>query len=101
MTLGEILERLEREREGAARYNATAPVAAVLASVIEDLRPLAQGPKKPARAEGMMTAKEIAQEFEVGRNWPYDHQKELGGVKLGGALRFPRARVTQYLRRRS
>ena len=44
-----------------------------------------------------LTAKVVAELFSLDRKWVYDHQAELGGVKMGGLLRFPSRAVHRYL----
>jgi hypothetical protein len=60
---------------------------------------LGQGAAAPA--EPLMTAKEVAQRFNVDRGWVYAHARELGAIRLGGGsrapLRFDPAVVAQQL----
>ncbi len=60
---------------------------------------LRQGAAAPA--EPLMTAKEVAERFNVDRGWVYAHAGELGAIRLGGGsrarLRFDPAIVAQLL----
>jgi len=44
-----------------------------------------------------LTANEVAELLSLDRKWIYDHQHDLGGVKMGGLLRFPSRAVRRYL----
>ncbi len=37
-----------------------------------------------------MTPEEVAQLLKTNLTWVYKHRQELGGVKLGGSLFFPK-----------
>ena len=43
---------------------------------------------------GIMTVEEVAQFLHMSLSWVYKHSHELGAVKLGGSLFFPRIRRT-------
>lgn len=45
-----------------------------------------EGPSK----HGLMSATEVARELNVGRQWVYEHARELGALRLG---KGPRARL--------
>lgn len=52
-------------------------------------------------AERLLTAKEVAERFNVDRGWVYAHARELGVIRIGGGarprLRFDSAVVAQHL----
>jgi hypothetical protein len=52
-------------------------------------------------AHGLLTARQVAARFNVGRSWVYAHADELGVVRLGQGsrprLRFDPAVVAQHL----
>jgi hypothetical protein len=54
-----------------------------------------------APAERLLTAKEIAERFNVDRSWVYAHARELGVIRIGGGarprLRFDPAVVAQHV----
>ena len=60
---------------------------------------LRQGAAAPA--ERLLTAKEVAERFNVDRGWVYAHARELGVIRIGGGarprLRFDPAVVAQHL----
>jgi hypothetical protein len=60
---------------------------------------LRQGAAAPA--EPLLTAKQVAERFNVDRSWVYAHARELGAFRLGGGsrarLRFDPAIVGQLL----
>jgi hypothetical protein len=54
-----------------------------------------------APTEPLLTAKEVAERFNVDRSWVYAHARDLGAIRLGGGsrarLRFDPAVVAQRL----
>lgn len=52
-------------------------------------------------AERLLTAKEVAERFNVDRGWVYAHARELGVIRIGGGarprLRFDPAVVAQHV----
>lgn len=45
-----------------------------------------------------LTAEEVSQELGTSRKWVYEHQGELGAVRLSrGALRFPEQAIRRYM----
>ena len=60
---------------------------------------LRQGPAAPT--ERLLTAKEVAERFNVDRGWVYAHARELGVIRIeGGArprLRFDPAALAQHI----
>ena len=59
---------------------------------------LRQGAAAPA--ERLLTAKEVAERFNVDRGWVYAHARELGVIRIGSGvrprLRFDPALVAQH-----
>ena len=45
-----------------------------------------------------LTADEVAKRLSMSPDWVYRHADELGGAKLGGAVRFPERAVARRLR---
>ena len=43
-------------------------------------------------------ASDVADRLGMSTDWIYRHADELGGVKFGGAVRFPERAVVRYLR---
>lgn len=54
---------------------------------------------RPNLSQGYFTAKDVADLLNVSRKWVYAHRDELGGKKIGGAVRFPERAVRRYLER--
>ena len=44
-----------------------------------------------------LTAKELAAMLSISVKWIYAHQRELGGTRLDGAVRFSEKAVRRYL----
>ena len=53
-----------------------------------------------AVADESLTAEEVAQRLKAEPSWVYRHQRQLGGIKLDGILRFSRRGLETYLERR-
>jgi len=88
--LGALLEDLERWRTQAQRVEATAPVAAVLAAVLADLRtavPACDAPPSVPRlatddAEaGLLSPQQAAERLGVSVRWLYRHASSLPFVR--------------------
>lgn len=85
---------------------AQAPVAAMLHTVLEELRAVdsaaaglvARSPAPPA-LERHLTSEEVAALLQVPPGYPYRHARQLGGVKVGKYLRFPESAVRRRLER--
>ena len=45
-----------------------------------------------------LSAQMVAQRIGMSTDWVYRHRDELGGVKSGGAVRFPERAVARYLK---
>lgn len=109
MTLRELLATLERRAAEAEREGATAPVANVYRVVLEELRavdrtetvpvPRTTVPDPPA-VERHLTPKQLEEILQLPEGYAYDHQRQLGGVKVGKYLRFPQSAVRRRLERR-
>ncbi|MGH2670522.1 MAG: helix-turn-helix domain-containing protein [bacterium] len=108
MTVAEFVAALERRAAEAERMQAQAPVAAVLHSVLDELRALdsaTAGPVVPSAAldppgmERHLTPEEVAALLRVPPGYPYRHARQLGGVKVGKYLRFPESAVRRRLER--
>ena len=105
MTLANLLADLERRRDDAARMHTTAPVADVLATVVEDLQPFLNGQGaegvSPAEPERLLAAEDVAARLGVSDRWVYDHAALLSGRHLSRrCLRFPESAIRRYLERR-
>ncbi len=48
----------------------------------------------------LLTVKDAATRLRVGRDFVYQHARELGAVRFGRALRFTEAGIAHYLARR-
>ncbi len=104
MTLEEYLGDLARRREDAARVHATAPVAEVLAAVLEDLRVVVDGaadgngrsPKEST--DWLLTATEVAERLGVSRRYVYEHAAEFPFTRRLGtrAVRFSERGLTRW-----
>ena len=51
----------------------------------------------PPQPEKYLRAKEVALKLSVSTKWVYAHQRQLGGTRLDGALRFSANAVRRYL----
>ncbi len=61
---------------------------------------LLRPPSTPAvPAADSLTARQVAQLLNADRGWVYRHQKQLGGIKLDGIVRFPRRQLDAYIAR--
>lgn len=109
MTLTELLGQLERRAAEAEREGATAPVANVYRVVLDELRtvdgtvgasvaPVAVPDSPPV--ERYLTPEQVEELLQVPRGYAYRHKQELGGVKVGKYLRFPRSSLHRRLERR-
>lgn len=47
-----------------------------------------------------LTAGQVGELLNVSKWWAFDHQAQLGAVKFGRAVRFPRERVEAYIAER-
>lgn len=111
MTLADLLATLERRAAEAERMQAHAPVAAVLHSVVEELRGVEgagaaavtppPGQVPAAGPDRWLPPAAVAARLEVAIRWVYRHKRELGGVKVGKYLRFPESALRRRLERRS
>lgn len=61
-------------------------------------RELFEGVASPDDAPAMLTVAEFARRISMSGSFVYDNRAELGGIKLGGAIRFPAEAVEEYLR---
>ncbi len=98
--LGLLLADLERQRTDAERAQATAPIAAVLAAVLEDLRcavsvapvrtPIQTDPSDAQGQPGLLTPAQAAERLGVSIRWLYRHANSLPFVRrlTRRALRF-------------
>lgn len=61
----------------------------------------AEGKEKPREGidERLLTAQEVAERLQTSRHWVYRHAGKLGGVKVGGRMRFTREGLGLYLAR--
>ncbi len=66
--------------------------ARVILSLNSPPQPAPNGP-----VDRQLTVAEVADLLAVSRNWVYQNRKKLGGVKLGGSVRFPSRLVRRYL----
>jgi hypothetical protein len=109
VTLAEILGKLERRAAEAEAVGATAPVANVYRAVLDELRAVdgtktapasrTTAPSPPA-VERHLTPKQLEEILQLPEGYAYDHQRQLGGVKVGKYLRFPQSAVRRRLERR-
>ncbi len=51
----------------------------------------------PPQPEKYLTARGVAAMLSVSKKWVYAHQRQLGGTRLDGALRFSEKAVRRYL----
>jgi predicted DNA-binding transcriptional regulator AlpA len=108
VTLEEYLGDLARRREDAARVQATAPVAEVLAAVLEDLRGLVDGAaerngRSPEEVtDRLLTATEVAERLHTSRRYVYEHAAEFPFTRRLGTrpVRFSERGLVRWLARR-
>lgn len=108
MTLADLLLDLQRRAQEAEQVGAQAPVAAVLAMVIDKVRALdgngasAPPPSAPAPEDRLLTVEQAAGRMGVSVPWLYRHARRLPFARRLGArtLRFSEASLTAYLARR-
>ena len=55
------------------------------------------GAAPPSLPEKYLKAQEVAVMLEISKQWVYAHQRELGGTRLDGAVRFGERAVRRYL----
>ncbi len=99
---------LARRREDAARVQATAPVAEVLAAVLEDLRGLVDGAaerngRSPEEVtDRLLTATEVAERLHTSRRYVYEHAAEFPFTRRLGTrpVRFSERGLVRWLARR-
>ncbi|MBZ5679577.1 MAG: helix-turn-helix domain-containing protein [Acidobacteriia bacterium] len=53
----------------------------------------------PRPLEELLTAGEVGDLLKMSARFVHDHRKEMGGVRVGGRLRFRRVGVEKYLHR--
>lgn len=76
--------------------------AALQAGAMARLALIATVPVSPLPADEHLTVKQVAERLNAADvGWVYRHAKQLGGVKLGGILRFSRRRLEAYLARQA
>jgi len=80
MTIEELLEDLERRASEAETIGATAPVAAVLRSVREQVGSLDHS-ETPSRRDRLITVQEAADRAGLTPRWFYDNRHTLPFVK--------------------
>lgn len=101
--LSTVLANLERQRVDAERMQATAPVAAVLDSVLAALRTLPEAPAAPVAddqaAPALLTPAQAAERLGVSVRWLYRHAKSLPFVRRLSrrALRFDPAGLRRWV----
>jgi predicted DNA-binding transcriptional regulator AlpA len=54
---------------------------------------------KPEPRDGWIDATQAGEMLGMSRSWVYERRDELGGRKLGGAVRFSTRRIRRYLDR--
>jgi predicted DNA-binding transcriptional regulator AlpA len=59
--------------------------------------PIDRTPDSRAHTQGLLKVEDVAALLNVSRWFVYDHGEELGLVKIGGANRYLRERVEQYI----
>ena len=107
MTLAELVAALERRAAEAAAEAATAPVANVYRLVLEELRgvdgtaaePASAAAPDPPALDRHLTPGQVEALLQVPAGYAYDHQRQLGGVKVGKYLRFPESAIRRRLER--
>lgn len=106
MTLDEFLATLERRAAEAERMQAHAPVAAVLHSVVEELR-VVDGTAAPVVAaapvpDSLLTIQEAAARLGVTPRWLYRHANTLPFMRRLSrrALRVSKAGLERWVDRR-
>src|SRR5262245_25718535 len=105
MTMAEFLATIERRAADAEREGATAPVANVYRLVLDELRAVngtasAAGTMHDVAAEEQyLTPEQVAEMLALPKAYAYRHKRQLGGVKIGKYLRFPKSVVQRRLAR--
>ncbi|MBI4540064.1 MAG: helix-turn-helix domain-containing protein [Gemmatimonadetes bacterium] len=64
------------------------------------MTPEARAGRNGGEVDDYLTAAEIARRFSVSTKFVYAHRAELGGRKIGGAVRFPERAVRRYIEAR-
>ena len=102
-----LIRDLERRAAEAERIQATAPVAAVLNSVIAELRAL-NGGATPDPGNGtstspirLLTVKQAAKLLRVNTKWIYRHGDLPFVRRVGGAVRVDPRALERWLARRA
>jgi excisionase family DNA binding protein len=57
--------------------------------------------RTPQVSDALLQVEQVAERLGVGPQWVYRHQKALGAVRVGRALRFPPAAVARFVERRA
>jgi excisionase family DNA binding protein len=60
--------------------------------------PISTTPQVPV---ALLQVEQVAERLGVGRQWVYRHQKALGAVRVGRALRFTPGAVARFVERRA
>ncbi len=89
MNLATVLHDLERRRDDASRMQATAPLADVLATVLEDLRAVTEPPQSERAApaeDRLLTAADVAGRLTCSLRYVYAHADDWPFTRREGKL---------------
>jgi predicted DNA-binding transcriptional regulator AlpA len=102
VTVAELALELERRIADAERVGATAPVASVLRTVLEDLRAV-DGANPADPDDRLLRVGEVAAMLDVSEWWVYMHAKTLPFARKVGprSLRFSEKGARRWLLRRA
>ena len=104
-TLAQLRADLESQAATAEAYNATAPVAGVLRSVVERLAGIEAGNGTPptAKPDRLMKVEEVAERLGMSRSWVYQNRRSLPCYKeiKDGVVRFSERKLERFLAGRS
>ncbi len=98
-----LVQDFERRQRDAERTQATAPVATILATVLEDLRSvqLPNGTAPRPTPDTLIKAKEVAERLGVCPRYVYAHRQQFPFTRElpGGSIRFSERGLTAWIAR--
>ena len=103
MTRDELLSRLEHQAADAEAMQASAPVATVLRTVLDEVRALEEtNGAEPDRPDTMLNVKEAGRRLGMSARWVYKNANALPFARRypSGALRFSERGLERWLSRR-
>ena len=102
MTIDELIRDFKRRAAEAEAVQATAPVAQVYRTLIEELGHVSVSETSPRRpTDRLLTVPELAMRLNVDERYVYDHHHEWPFTRrLGRKLRFSERGLEQWMRQR-